>query len=262
LLRRSSVKRLQDSSSKAGYQRLLDKEKLKRMRKYLLQDFPIYPNNIICKLHDDATVNNLFDMGATVELGPTPSARTSILRDMKDNLFLVELPDTHDAFEIIDGQHRLFSFSQAKYAQYEKCKDAAEQQAFAEGDGKITNLSKSANLVVTAIHSKNATVTKFSSPGRLFLDINTTQTRIRPEDVIDLVGKFYQNDPAAHANVLLTKLNTHGVLKVRDSFYSNNLRIVIDTNVYCASIGRSEACYHFCKISRLFGEFLFELKAL
>lgn len=232
------------------------------MRKYLLQDFPIYPNNIICKLHDDATVNNLFDMGATVELGPTPSARTSILRDMKDNLFLVELPDTHDAFEIIDGQHRLFSFSQAKYAQYEKCKDAAEQQAFAEGDGKITNLSKSANLVVTAIHSKNATVTKFSSPGRLFLDINTTQTRIRPEDVIDLVGKFYQNDPAAHANVLLTKLNTHGVLKVRDSFYSNNLRIVIDTNVYCASIGRSEACYHFCKISRLFGEFLFELKAL
>lgn len=225
LLRRSSVKRLQDSSSKAGYQRLLDREKLKRMREYLLQDFPVYPNNIICTLHDAARVGKIFELGATMSLGRALAPRTTIQNQMEENLFLVELPDTHDAFEIIDGQHRLFSFSQTRYAQYEQVENADELEKLKEGDKRIADLSEGANLVVTAIHARESTARiDFSNPGRLFLDINTTQTRIRPEDVIDLVGKFRPDHPKAHANVLLTKLNAHGVLenKIRVKFWQED----------------------------------------
>jgi DGQHR domain-containing protein len=222
LLQRSSVKRLQDSSSMKGYQRLLAKDKLRKMRQYLMKDFPRYPNNIICKLHDSATVNCLSDTGTTVQLGSSISAKMSVAKEIKTNLFLVELPDTHDAFEIIDGQHRLFSFSQTKYALYEKVKSPGERDALREGDSKIADLSADAHLIVTAIHSKRGAVgTEFSDPGRLFLDINTTQTRIRPEDVIDLVSKYYHDDPTAYANALLGKLNAHGILenKIRVKFW-------------------------------------------
>jgi hypothetical protein len=155
-------------------------------------------------------------MGTRVELGSSISAKISVAKEIQNNLFLVELPDTHDAFEIIDGQHRLFSFSQTKYALYEKVKNASERDTFSEEDRKIADLSSNAHLIVTAIHSKSGAIgAQFSDPGRLFLDINTTQTRIRPDDVIDLVSKYYRDDPTAHANALLNKLNARGLLENR-----------------------------------------------
>jgi DGQHR domain-containing protein len=212
LLARSSINRLQNSSTETGYQRLLDKAKLKKMRGYLLKKPSMYPNNIICVLNDKSCITNIgSEISNNVKLSERDEAKTVNVKNMiKKNLFLAELPDTHNVFEIIDGQHRLFSFAQTKYHLFEKIKDNKEKIKLRRDDKKIEELSKIYNLVVTAIYSKN---NEWGNPGKLFLEINTTQTRIKPEDVIDLVEKFYKNSPIADANRLLRKLNENGILK-------------------------------------------------
>ena len=50
ILNRSKISRLTEASTKDGYQRLLDKDKLRRMRRYLLKGVLTYPNNVICVL--------------------------------------------------------------------------------------------------------------------------------------------------------------------------------------------------------------------
>src|SRR5207253_6191663 len=112
VLQRSTVKRLQDASASEGYQRLLDKSKLLEMRDYLLKNGgKTYPNNIICVLNEDAEpqpveIDNSIKLPAGFK-----AAKQRFIAELEEKLFVVGIPDLHDAFEIIDGQHRLFSFA-------------------------------------------------------------------------------------------------------------------------------------------------------
>lgn len=217
LLDRSSIKRLRDASSEKGYQRLLDKKKLKKMRNYLLKETnPTYPNNIICALNRQTTIKE--KPISEFKLREEERSKTiDIKRDTNEKLFIVELPNTYDIFEIIDGQHRLFSYAQTKYHLFEKIKSGREEKV-KKCDKKIEELSKESDLMVTAIYSEDE---EWGVPGKLFFDINTTQTKITSDDVIDLMENFYPKDPIASANKLLKKLNKNGFLtnKIKTKFW-------------------------------------------
>lgn len=224
LLHRSNIKRFQDSVTEEGYQRLLDKNKLKGMREYLLsKKTHMYPNNIICVLSENASKPK--EIGETIsdklQLEEEEKANISTLkRQFKDNIFLIELPNSYNVFEIIDGQHRLFSYAQTKYHLFEKIGTSKEKTKIKKEDNKIKKLSEQSYLMVTAIYSKDNI---WGEPGKLFFEINTTQTRIKPEDVIDLLEKYHKNYPIAKANKLLKKLNNNGILKdnIKIKFWQN-----------------------------------------
>ncbi len=214
LLHRSTIKRLQDSVTEEGYQRLLDKNKLKIMREYLLSGKTnTYPNNLICVLSKSASKPK--EIGGPIsdklQLEEEERAKTlSLKKQFKDNIFFIELPNTYNVFEIIDGQHRLFSYAQTKYNLFEKIKNSNEKTKIKRDDNRIKKLSEESYLTVTAIYSEDNI---WGEPGKLFFEINTTQTRIKPEDVIDLLEKYYKDHPVAKANKLLKRLNNNGVLK-------------------------------------------------
>ncbi len=214
LLHRSTIRRLQDSVTEEGYQRLLDKNKLKGMREYLLSGKThMYPNNIICVLSQIASKPK--EIGKTIsdqlQLEEQERAKTpSLKKEIIDKMFLIELPNTYNVFEIIDGQHRLFSYAQTKYHLFEKIENSSEKTKIKREDNKIKKLSEQSYLTVTAIYSEDNI---WGEPGKLFFDINTTQTRIKPEDVIDLVEKYHKDHPIAKANKLLKRLNNNGILK-------------------------------------------------
>lgn len=214
LLQRSTIKRLQDSVTKEGYQRLLDKNKLKVMRKYLLSGKTnTYPNNLICVLNKSASKPK--EIGKTIndqfQLREEEKATTSTLKkQFKDNIFLIELPNSYNVFEIIDGQHRLFSYAQTKYHLFEKIKNSNEKTKIKREDNRMKKLSEQSYLTVTAIYSEDNI---WGEPGKLFFEINTTQTRIKPEDVIDLVEKYHKDYPIAKSNKLLRELNNSGILE-------------------------------------------------
>jgi DGQHR domain-containing protein len=222
LLKRSTIRRFYCCDTEEGYQRLLDKNKLKKMRQYLLTEIGTYPNNIICALN---IKSNVKEIGKKIEVtikDIQESAKVDTIKEgIKDNLFLVELPNSHEAFEIIDGQHRLFSFAQTKYEEFENTKEVEGKKKLRQGDARIQELSRQMYLTVTAIYSKNE---DWGDPGKLFLEINTTQTRVKPEDLIDLLEQYYKNSPEAYTNRLLKKLNSKGVLenKIKIKFWQRD----------------------------------------
>ncbi len=224
LLQRSTIKRLQDSVTKEGYQRLLGKNKLRVMREYLLSGKThTYPNNLICVLNKSASKPK--EIGKTIsdqfQLREEEKATTSTLKkQFKDNIFLIELPNLYNVFEIIDGQHRLFSYAQTKYHLFEKIKNSNEKTKIKRDDNRIKKLSEQSYLTVTAIYSEDNI---WGEPGKLFFEINTTQTRIKPEDVIDLVEKYHKDYPIAKSNKLLRELNNSGILE-------NNIKIKLWQN--------------------------------
>ena len=223
LLKRSTIKRLQDVSEEEGYQRLLDEDKLHRMRKYLLNEKSLgaYPTNLICTLTKKATITEIDKVVKLnkLELQKSEEAKDSVLQsELKEKLFLIELPMVYNVFEIIDGQHRLFSFAQDKYHIFNTYKTDEEVRQAEADDNAIEAITKKAHLVVTAIYSGD---TEWGEPGRLFLDINTNQTRISPEDIIDLAEKYDKYSSTTKANKLLKDLNNNGVLykKIKIKFW-------------------------------------------
>jgi DGQHR domain-containing protein len=210
LMRMSSTKRLRDASQLGGYQRLLKKAKLMEMRQYLLDKVAAWPNNIVCVLSPSATVTEAGS--GELDFGRGNAINVS-LSGVRNRLFVVELPDAYDNFEIVDGQHRLYAFTQSKYHLYETIRDKTPDQV-AEEDNRIESLARAAYLPVTAIYSRTG-VGPWGEPGMLFLDINTKQTRISPEDEIDLSEKYGIDPLVGSANYLVRKLNEAGALQNR-----------------------------------------------
>ena len=225
LLQTSSLKRLRDSSSEQGYQRLLDKDKLRNMRGYLLDGVPAYPNNIICKLSEGTVVEPVHNR-LEVNLDAAQSVYSGLLTsDIRDKAFIVRLPDSYDIFEVVDGQHRLFSFAQSKYHIFEAV-PANQRRRLRQGDERIRELARTSVLLVTAIYVEPGSQRQdWADSGRLFYELNTTQTKLAPEDVIDLIEKLEPRNPTARANRLLIRLNGTGVLakKIRIKPWQSDL---------------------------------------
>jgi len=190
LLKRVTIKRLQDWNSE-GFQRLLDMKKLQEMRKYLKEELKIYPTNIVLLANKNPTIEPISSHLVEFKLEQDKSIIPDIKRNMEGHLFLVKLPNTYDAFLIIDGQHRLFS-----YAQMDGLKDM--------------------HMLVTMIAVKEDS--RILTGPKLFYDINQKQTYIKSEDIIDLERILHPSSPIVKANELLEKLNKNGVLKDKIKF--------------------------------------------
>jgi DGQHR domain-containing protein len=218
LLKYSHVLRYHRGDPELGFQRLLDEKKLKVMREYLLNEKrETYPNNIIVILNK-STIKSLEETNFQTE----NLALNENLKNEAKKLWAVTIPNSYKAFSIIDGQHRLFSFAQTKYSKYKRTKSQEEKKKLEEGDNKIEEMAKKSAMVVTALRSANSE--ESDMPAKLFYEINTTQTTISPEDVIDLTEKYWPENPVSDANKLLRKLNDNGVLKnkIRIKFWQEN----------------------------------------
>ena len=93
LLKRSKIYRYQGWSSEEGFQRMLIENKIKKMREYLLKTRASYPNNIIAVIGEGVSIEE-----------KRPGEKVQI-----------NLPDNFGSLLLIDGQHRLVSFSQDNY---------------------------------------------------------------------------------------------------------------------------------------------------
>lgn len=131
------------------YQRLLSKEKIDGIRKYLKQQKRVFVNNVIATLPSDT---KLLD-GNSKPIDPKEIKKT---RQVK-----ITIPRRHNSIGIVDGQHRTYSYFE----------DAAD-------DEEIAKLRLRQNLLVTGVIYPDGTSSaereKFEA--RLFLEINANQT--------------------------------------------------------------------------------------
>jgi DGQHR domain-containing protein len=213
LLKATSIRRLH-SYDPDGFQRLLEEKKLESMREYLVAGSGIYPNNLILLLDENATIHdtNTNNIKSILE-EKTKNSSESLKKNLKGKCFVVNIPESYHAFYVIDGQHRLFSYAQSKYAKYKvkKKMTAKDIRKLTKDDKAIDSLSKTKCLLITAIKD-------YRNPEKLFVDINRTQTRIKAEDLIDLYSKLYPDADISMANRLLITLNSTGILKSRIKF--------------------------------------------
>ncbi len=200
LLKRSTIRRLRSVSTEEGYQRLLEEEKLSKMRDYLLsKPDAVYPSNIICTVHHNyAEISHLSKLALPVN---HEVDQIAINRQCAKNLFLVRFSNIYNLFEIIDGQHRLYSYAQTKYFDFRNSKN----NKFRTKDKQLEKLAKRHELIVTVIIFKPYRSEKAAD---LFYEINTKQTKISPEDIIDILERYHKDDPVAQANKLLRSLNS------------------------------------------------------
>ena len=217
LLKYSSINRLRNVSTEEGYQRLLEEKKLGNMREYLLRKDSIYPSNLICMVeHNNAHIS----VPKKIELQESDKVDSlAIDRQSDENLFFIRFRDIYNLFEIIDGQHRLYSYAQTEYSKFRNFKNPKLKK----GDKKLQKISDKHKLTVTIIVFKKHNPKKAAE---LFYEINTKQTKISPEDIIDILERYYKNDPVAHANKLLRALNkenTYGLEgKIKFKFWESD----------------------------------------
>jgi len=198
LLKRTFVLRYYGwAGAENGFQRILNEKKLREMRKYLLEEEGGYPNNIIVIIPSDIEIKCL-----------------------KDSNYKFNLPEKFDTLCIIDGQHRLFSFAQDQYSKWYEIKGKTTKK-IQEEDKKITELSKKMNFIITGVQFKSEEEKKKNYPIKLFYEINTKQTKLSSEDVIDLTSIIDRTLPESKANNIIKKLNKDGPLinKIRTKFY-------------------------------------------
>lgn len=132
------------------YQRLLSKEKIDGIRKYLRSEKRVFVNNVIATLPPDT---KLIDPGTKKQVEA---------KDLKQTMQVkIQVPRRYNSVGIVDGQHRTYSY-------YETLED----------DPEIAKLRKRQNLLVTGVIYPEGALAlereKFEA--RLFLEINANQT--------------------------------------------------------------------------------------
>ena len=95
--------------SKDAYQRILQKKRLGKIKKFVTQPDALLPPSIIVHLGDSVSFEEL----------PTPKKNTSgqtitLTRGKDCQVVLLKIPREYASIELIDGQHRLFGFCQAE----------------------------------------------------------------------------------------------------------------------------------------------------
>lgn len=155
LLSRAYVLRKDGWKDDTGlYQRMIDKDKVESIRKYLRREERTFVNNVIVTLPNDAKVLDI--SGNTVN--PTGIEATTPVT--------IQLPLEANSIGIVDGQHRIFSY-------YE---DVVE-------DKQISIFRSRQNLLATGIMYPAdlpiADRNKFEAG--LFLEINSTQNAARSD---------------------------------------------------------------------------------
>lgn len=154
LLERAYVLRADSwRDSDALYQRLLVRDKIGSMRKYLVEERRVFVNNIIVTLRGDAVYH------------PTPGSKPEDSGATHVSVGELTIPRRFDAIGIIDGQHRVYAYHEG------------DDQL----DTKIAALRGRQHLLVTGIIYPNSISSAEAEvfEAKLFLEINDKQKRVR-----------------------------------------------------------------------------------
>lgn len=171
-----------------SYQRILDKKKIRDMRKYLSQDKRVYLGNIIATLPSTAKINDIKTDDQLKENEQSEIKPINIL-----------LPEEYNVVGLIDGQHRIYSYHEGNDPY----------------DEAIKNLRNKQNLLVTGIIYPDNVSSKerilFES--KLFLEINSKQTNVKSELIQEIELIVNPFSPIAIAKAIVVKLSKVGALK-------------------------------------------------
>ena len=169
------------------YQRMLERKKIREMRKYLNDDKRVYVNNLIVTLHSTTTF---------ADVVTKKQVDVEKLKEIKH--VKINLPDEFNSIGLIDGQHRVYSYHEGT--------DIYEDI--------IKTLRKRQNLLATAIMYPDDTseYDKAKFEAGLFLEINDKQTKAKGElkQGIELLVRPYST--AAISKAVVTQLAKHGPL--------------------------------------------------
>ena len=131
------------------YQRMISKQKIESIRRYLKVQKRVFINNVIVTLPPDVRpVNSRSETVDASTLNETAPV-------------IIKLPDRPSSICIIDGQHRVFAYHETS-----------------NDDQEIAQLRRQQNLLVTGVIYPNDinTIDREKFEARLFLEINSTQT--------------------------------------------------------------------------------------
>lgn len=187
LLKRAYVLRKDGWKDEIGvYQRMIIKNKILAVRKYLITQKRVFINNLIVTLPNETKVIN--DVGDTVDMANLT----------KTQPVTIQIPTGFNVIGIIDGQHRIFAYHEG-----------------GDNELEISKLRDRQNLLVTGIiYPKNISKsdrTKFEA--NLFLEINSNQTNAKSDlkQAIGLLLKPFSSDSIGKA--LINRLNDNGPLE-------------------------------------------------
>ena len=169
------------------YQRLIQKEKIKGIRKFLATRQEAFYNNIIVGL--PSNVYFLDEKDRPINLDSI--GRYDVCKMM--------LPDEMNSICIIDGQHRV-------YAHYEgETNDPDEIE--------IANLRKKLHLLVTGLvfPEKMSDVQKAQIESGIFLDINTNAKPVPPDVLLHIKGLKNPLSDIGIARAVIERLNKEDI---------------------------------------------------
>lgn len=166
------------------YQRIIQKNKIKQMRKYLADEKRVFVNNIIVSLPKDTKIETL---------GSDATASG------KADLVTIELPKRFDTIGVIDGQHRLFCY----------------HESGGQDDDKIERLRTRQHLLVTGIlfpadMNEHA---RAIHEAKLFLEINDKQARARASLKQDIEALVKPCSSTSIAKSIVEKMASTGIYK-------------------------------------------------
>jgi len=141
------------------YQRLIQKEKIKNIRSFLVRKGEAFYNNIIVSLPDNIRCYDSFNKPIDIDALTRFESCT------------LEIPDEINSICVIDGQHRIF-------AHY-------EGDRFDKDEEKITELRKKLHLLVTGLifPKEMSKIDRTRIESEIFLDINSNAKPV-PADVL------------------------------------------------------------------------------
>lgn len=164
-----------------GYQRALKIPKLRLINQFLTEDLHNgFPTSLLVSFDETA--------GARLSFEPLEDRE---LDDARARLGTLVVPAYFGIAEIIDGQHRLFGYHDfSKSGFYRPALDARR---------------KNDQLLVVAYPDPNA-----NDRPRLFLDINSNQTKVSTRQVWAMMGKSRPNSQMGYISNLVRALNESG----------------------------------------------------
>jgi DGQHR domain-containing protein len=167
------------------YQRMIRRQKIEAIRKYLLNEKRVFINNIVVTLPN---TTQLIDKSG-ITLDPATIQQTE-----PGNILL---PSEYNSIGLVDGQHRVFSY-------YEGGRDEA----------KIGILRVQQNLLATGViyPSNLSTAERSKFEATLFLEINATQTNAKSDlkQAIGILLQPFSQDSIARQ--IINSLNEKGPL--------------------------------------------------
>lgn len=172
------------------YQRLIDRNRIKKIRDFLDTKGEAFYNNIIVALPDNVRFLDELDNYKTIDE----------ISDFEGNCKLI-LPKELNSICIIDGQHRIF-------AHYESGIDNEQER-------RIAKLRERLHLLVTGLvfHSDMKPIERARLQSEIFMDINNTSKSV-PQNVLLQIKRI--QDPIADESIaqfVIEKLNKEEIFK-------------------------------------------------